>query len=600
MRCGCPSIAASVLLSRSGLTRLGRPPGERRPGQARGRGGRRARVERGDHPRGPDGVRGRSQDPPRGESASASSHRCPRPDRRDPGAPLGADPAGSGLSGGHRGRLGALRRGRVGERPRRVLEVLEDEPGDPEALDGLGQALWWLGERDAGIERRREAYAAGQRRGDARRAGGHRRLSGRRVPHRRPHAEAAGWLSRARRLLADLEPGPEHGWLAIEEAKRAAEPAEAERHARDALALAQTLGDPDIECMALAQAGRAVGGQGRVDEGVALLDEAMTVALGGESTRPARVRRRLLHHARGLRRPGRPRARRPVVRGGRRLQRAAATSPGPVVVPQHLRGRAGPRGRLGARRGGARPKRCAPRGPRAAAAAACCRSRCWPSCGCVRAAPRRPRSCSTGLEDEPVALAPWSSCSCARRPGARRRAARARWPRPRRRERLVPARRGRARGGRPTRRRRRPSGLRELAEALERDDLRAEAALLAGRAAACAATARRRRPARGRVARFAALRFPLEEARARLALARRAGGRGLAARGRVRARRARRVRTPRRAPRRRPGRRAAARARAPPGGPPAAASATSSPRASARCSASSWPGSPTPRSPSAW
>src|SRR5687768_9537186 len=38
--------------------------------------------------------------------------------------------------------------------------------------------------------------------------------------------------------------------------------------------------------MALAQLGRAVVRQGRVDEGVALLDEAMTVALGGETSDP--------------------------------------------------------------------------------------------------------------------------------------------------------------------------------------------------------------------------------------------------------------------------------------------------------------------------
>jgi uncharacterized protein HemY len=38
--------------------------------------------------------------------------------------------------------------------------ALDERPGDAEALDGLGQALWWLGERDAGIDRRREAYAA--------------------------------------------------------------------------------------------------------------------------------------------------------------------------------------------------------------------------------------------------------------------------------------------------------------------------------------------------------------------------------------------------------------------------------------------------------
>ncbi|HKP88552.1 MAG TPA: hypothetical protein VJT75_01135, partial [Thermoleophilaceae bacterium] len=43
--------------------------------------------------------------------------------------------------------------------------ALDERPGDPDALDGLGQALWWLGERGAGIERRREAYAAYRRRG---------------------------------------------------------------------------------------------------------------------------------------------------------------------------------------------------------------------------------------------------------------------------------------------------------------------------------------------------------------------------------------------------------------------------------------------------
>ncbi|MDQ3936736.1 MAG: LuxR family transcriptional regulator, partial [Actinomycetota bacterium] len=93
--------------------------------------------------------------------------------------------------------------------------ALEDEPGDPEALDGLGQSLWWLGERDAAIDRRREAYAAYQARGDARRAGGiatylagEHRIDGQ-------HAAAAGWLSRARRLLAGAGEVPELGWLAV-------------------------------------------------------------------------------------------------------------------------------------------------------------------------------------------------------------------------------------------------------------------------------------------------------------------------------------------------------------------------------------------------
>src|ERR671922_668892 len=165
-------------------------------------------------------------------------------------------------------------------------DALEERPGEPEALDGLGQALWWLGERDAAIERRRQAYAAYRRRDDGRNAG---RLATYLASEHRidgQHAAAAGWLARARRLLAGVPPGPETGWLAIEETKRASDPAEAEARARAALDLAQGLGDPDIECMALAQLGRAVVRQGRVEEGLGMLDEAMTVALGGESSDP--------------------------------------------------------------------------------------------------------------------------------------------------------------------------------------------------------------------------------------------------------------------------------------------------------------------------
>ena len=157
---------------------------------------------------------------------------------------------------------------------------------DAEALDGLGQSLWWLGERDAGIDRRREAYAAYRRLGDARGAGrvaiylaGEQRIDGR-------PAAAAGWMARAQRLLAAERMVPELGWLAIEQAKRAADASDAERHARSALEIAHALSDPDVECMALAQLGRAVVRQGRVDEGMTLLDEAMAVALGGETSDP--------------------------------------------------------------------------------------------------------------------------------------------------------------------------------------------------------------------------------------------------------------------------------------------------------------------------
>ena len=145
-----------------------------------------------------------------------------------------------------------------------------------------------------------------------------------------------------------------------------------------------------------------------------------------------------------------------------------------------------------------------------------------------------------GLEDEPARARPrWSRLHLAARrarrsPGAAR-------PRGERRRRAArAARRGRARGAATsTPRRRPPSGCARWPRPRARTS-RAEAARLAGAVAARAtATPRRRRRSRTPRRRFAALKLPLEAARARLALAERAGRRRLAARaGRAPARRA--------------------------------------------------------------
>jgi DNA-binding CsgD family transcriptional regulator len=162
--------------------------------------------------------------------------------------------------------------------------ALTADPSDPAALDTLGEALWMLGERDEAIEKRREAYGVYRRRGDRRRAAwlaaylaGESRIDGR-------VAEGNGWLGRARRLLEDDPDAPEHGWIAIEEAKRAASPEEAAGHAERALDVARAAGDIDVEISALAQLGLARTTLGDVEGGTALLDEAMTAALGGEGT----------------------------------------------------------------------------------------------------------------------------------------------------------------------------------------------------------------------------------------------------------------------------------------------------------------------------
>jgi DNA-binding CsgD family transcriptional regulator len=161
---------------------------------------------------------------------------------------------------------------------------LDEQPEDAEALDGLGRALWWLGDPREGVERRREAYALYRRQGDTRAAAnlatylaGEHRIAG-------EPAAASGWLARAQRLLEAEEPCAERGWLEIELAKRAAgTPAEHERHAVAAAELARELGDADLEAAALAQRGLALVDGGDVEAGMALLDEAMAAATGEAS-----------------------------------------------------------------------------------------------------------------------------------------------------------------------------------------------------------------------------------------------------------------------------------------------------------------------------
>jgi DNA-binding CsgD family transcriptional regulator len=161
---------------------------------------------------------------------------------------------------------------------------LDRNPQDPEALDGLGRALWWLGEQHEAVARRREAYAVFRRRGDKRAAAN---LATYLAAEHRIAAEPAaadGWLARAERLLEDVELSAERGWLEIECAKRmAGDPHEQAHHATAAAQIARELADADLESAALAQLGQARVDAGEVDHGMTLLDEAVAIATGEAS-----------------------------------------------------------------------------------------------------------------------------------------------------------------------------------------------------------------------------------------------------------------------------------------------------------------------------
>lgn len=169
-------------------------------------------------------------------------------------------------------------------------ELLEADPEDPAALDGLGMISFWLaGDATEAIEYRRRAYAGFRRRGEKCRPAGiavyiaaESRIEGN-------EAAANGWLARAERLLEGADECSERGWLEVERAKRATSPGEREGHAREAVETARRLDDCDLEVAALGQLGLARTTAGEIEEGMAILDEAMAAATGGEATDPLAI-----------------------------------------------------------------------------------------------------------------------------------------------------------------------------------------------------------------------------------------------------------------------------------------------------------------------
>jgi ATP/maltotriose-dependent transcriptional regulator MalT len=156
----------------------------------------------------------------------------------------------------------------------------------PEALLGLGNALWWLDETEASLRSRERAYAAFRHRPDpfqaaitALQLAYHYGANLGDVP------AARGWGARAARLVEEFELAPLEGWVLLGQAAGATtggNPQVGEGFARQAREIGRRFGDNDLELCALSQIGGALVLMGRVEEGVLLLDEAMAGALGGE------------------------------------------------------------------------------------------------------------------------------------------------------------------------------------------------------------------------------------------------------------------------------------------------------------------------------
>lgn len=92
---------------------------------------------------------------------------------------------------------------------------------------------------------------------------------------------ARAWFARAWRLVEDHPPCLEQGWVAVAAMGcDVDDPADLLAAAELALDRARTFGDVNLETKALADAGLARVRKGQVDQGMALLDEAMALACG--------------------------------------------------------------------------------------------------------------------------------------------------------------------------------------------------------------------------------------------------------------------------------------------------------------------------------
>jgi DNA-binding CsgD family transcriptional regulator len=185
----------------------------------------------------------------------------------------------------------ALRRGDWTEARRHFEAELRAQETAP-AWEGLGWAAWWLADEELTMRARHNAFRAYRDAGDP--ASAARVAAWLAADFREFRGEEAvgyGWLKRARRLLADVPEGPDHGWLALIECDFALnverDPELVLTLATYAAQLGRGLAIPDLEALGLALEGSGLVLRGDVEEGMRRLDEASAIASGEDLHYPA-------------------------------------------------------------------------------------------------------------------------------------------------------------------------------------------------------------------------------------------------------------------------------------------------------------------------
>ncbi len=172
---------------------------------------------------------------------------------------------------------------------REALDLLTavdaSEDLSPEDLERLAEAAFWTGRTDKCIEALERAYACYTEAGNARGAASVAiNLCFHHFAKLAPSV-AAGWSSRAVRLLEAEPDCPEHGHLARISTNVTMSVGNLDgalESARRTYEIGSRFGDRDLQAFGLFDQGNVLVAKGQVAEGMALLDEAMVAAVSGE------------------------------------------------------------------------------------------------------------------------------------------------------------------------------------------------------------------------------------------------------------------------------------------------------------------------------
>ena len=165
------------------------------------------------------------------------------------------------------------------------LEAEQAAPLDPADLERLGDAGWWTGHPDERTDALERAYAGYVEAGERTSAAGVALQLFESAIQRLSMPVAAGWLKRSERMLEGEPPSPVHAVAALFNAFRTLSRGDIDAgfdQAQEALALARQYQARDVEALALNLMGTALVKKGDVPNGMALIDESTTAAVGGE------------------------------------------------------------------------------------------------------------------------------------------------------------------------------------------------------------------------------------------------------------------------------------------------------------------------------